>query len=82
MEYTVYSKPNCPQCDKAKMLLSMKGLQYKEIIIDVGQDKDPNKHYASVTELKQKVPSAKSVPQIFKNEEHIGGYEALAMMFN
>ena len=80
MEFTIYSKPNCTFCEQAKLLLAMKGFSFKELIIDVGQPKDTNKQYVSVHELKSKVPTAQSVPQIFKNEEHIGGYEALKQL--
>lgn len=75
--FTVYSKPNCPFCDKAKALLELKGMQYQERIIDVGQPKAEGKVYVTVQELKEKVPTAKSVPQIFNGDEHIGGFNEL-----
>ena len=31
---TIYSKNNCPFCDKAKGLLKLKGVEYTEIKID------------------------------------------------
>ena len=30
---TVYSKPNCPYCEKAKHLLKSLGLQYEEKVV-------------------------------------------------
>ena len=30
---TVYSKPQCPYCDKAKYLLKSLGLQYEEKVV-------------------------------------------------
>ena len=30
---TVYSKPQCPYCDKAKHLLTSLGLQYEEKVV-------------------------------------------------
>lgn len=76
--YTVYSKPNCPWCDRAKALLTSKGEAYEEIILDVGQAKDPAKTYVSVAELKAVVPNAQSVPQILNEGMLIGGYTDLA----
>lgn len=77
MNFTVYSKPKCVYCDRAKTLLTASGLDYSEIIIDIGQDKDPLKTYVSVTELKAKVPGASSVPQIFAGDTHVGGFDSL-----
>ena len=31
---TVYSKANCPFCDKAKNLLRLKGIEYTEVRVD------------------------------------------------
>lgn len=77
MQFTIYSKPNCSHCDQAKKLLASKGMEYSELIIDVGQDKDPSKTYVAVSDLKQRVPSAQSVPQIFVDDVHVGGLEGL-----
>lgn len=32
--YLVYSKPGCPYCDKAKALLDMKGVSWREINLE------------------------------------------------
>lgn len=75
--FTVYSKPNCSFCDQAKTLLSSKGLQFEEKIIDVGQPKESGKTYVSVQELKALAPDAKTVPQIFEDSTLIGGFTQL-----
>jgi glutaredoxin len=75
--YEIYSKPNCPYCEQAKALLTSLKLPFTEYIIDVGQVKDPKKTYVTVDQLKQRVPSAKTVPQIFKDGQLIGGFDAL-----
>lgn len=80
MEFTIYSKPNCSHCEQAKKLLSSKGMAYSELIIDVGQDKDADKTYVSVAELKQRVPTAQSVPQIFRQDEYVGGFSQLRQL--
>lgn len=77
MNYTIYSKPNCPQCDQAKILLTSRSIPYNEIVLDVGQSKVEGKTYISVIELKTMLPTAKSVPQIFRGDKYIGGLTEL-----
>jgi len=67
--YTVYSKPNCPACDRAKTLLSI-----RECIYEVKDATDPEIR----EELLDLIPNARSVPQIFEDETYIGGYEELS----
>lgn len=75
--FIVYSKPNCNYCNLAKSLLTSKNLEYEERIIDVGQVKDKGEIYVTVAQLKEKVPEAKTVPQIFDGDILIGGYDSL-----
>ena len=75
--YTIYSKPGCTYCEQAKTLLNAKGLAYDEFIIDVEQIKLADKKYVSVNQLKQVVPSAKTVPQILLDGTLVGGFESL-----
>ena len=75
--FIVYSKPNCTFCQQAKQLLTSKKLEYKEIEIDVDQPQVPGKTYVPASELKAKVPDARTVPQIFDDEKHIGGFTEL-----
>jgi len=67
----VYSTPNCPFCVSAKELLKSKNLNYEEI--DVSDDID------SLQKM-MKLSGLRSVPQIFINNESIGGYEELSKM--
>lgn len=73
MHFIVYSKPNCPQCDRAKALLKNKGLTYEERFIDVGQPKEEGKTYITAQELKELIPTAKTAPQIMLDEKVVGG---------
>jgi len=68
---TIYTKSTpCAYCDAAKMLLDEHGLDYREIIAD--RDDDTKKLF------RERVPAEiKTVPQIFLNEERIGGYNEL-----
>jgi len=77
MKYTIYSKPACAFCEQAKSLLASKNLAYEELILDVGQVKDSSKTYVSVQELRDRVPGARTVPQIFLGDELIGGFDSL-----
>ena len=66
---TVYSKANCPFCDKAKALLNQKGIMFEEIKIDVDQG------------AREFIMSAghRTVPQIYhKGQVFVeGGYTGL-----
>ena len=66
---TVYSGPMCNFCDAAKRLLSINKLEYEEIDISKG----PNIR----EEMIEKSNGRRTIPQIFFNEEHIGGYQEL-----
>jgi len=57
----------------AKSLLSSKGIDFEERKIGDGWTKE---------ELLESVPTARSVPQIFVNDEYIGGYKELANYLN
>lgn len=75
--FTIYSKTGCSYCVKAKQLLEQKNIGYTEVMIDVGQGKEEGKQYISVSELKSLIPGVSSVPQIFLDGSHIGGYNQL-----
>lgn len=68
MRAIIWSKYNCPYCDQAKSLLQLKGIAYEERKIGDGYTKE---------DLLEAVPSARSVPQIFLNEEYVGGFTEL-----
>lgn len=81
--YTIYSKPNCPNCISAKQLLESKQLPFQVFELDIGQDKKADVTYYTVQQLKERVPTAQSVPQIFiegeldSREIYIGGFNSL-----
>jgi len=68
MKATVWSKPMCPFCDKAKALLTAKGIEYEERKLGSEWTKE---------QLLEAVPNARSVPQIFLGDEHVGGFTEL-----
>lgn len=65
----IYTKDYCPYCTKAKLLLDQLGVEYTEIDLQ----KDP----AQLDALHARRPSARTVPQIFINDEGIGGCDDL-----
>lgn len=65
---TVFSKPGCPFCAKAKQMLLDNNLRYEEVMLGKG--------ISSIT-LKA-VSGQSTVPQVFIDGHHIGGSEALA----
>ena len=66
---TVYSGPLCAFCDAAKRLLGRNNLSYKEIDIST----DPN----LMDEMINKSGGKRTIPQIFFDEDHVGGYQEL-----
>ena len=64
----VWSKSNCPYCEQAKNLLKMQGIEFEERKIGDGYTRE---------ELLEAVPTARTVPQIFINNHHVGGFSEL-----
>ena len=69
---TIYGKPRCPFCDRAKALCEQKGLDYEYKMLDADY---------TAEELFEKVPNAKTFPQIFVDEKSIGGYTDLEKLY-
>lgn len=68
MKAIVWSKYHCTFCDQAKALLESKGIPYEERKIGDGFTRE---------ELLEAVPTARTVPQIFLNDEYVGGFQEL-----
>lgn len=67
----IYSKEWCPYCTKAKALLRSKKLEYEEI--DVTSDAEAER---DMIEKSQR----RTVPQIFIDNQSVGGYDDLAQL--
>lgn len=65
----IYTTNICPFCVRAKSLLDRKNAHYDEIKVD----EDSNKRM----EMMEKSNGARTVPQIFIGERHIGGCDDL-----
>ena len=68
MKATVWSKDDCAFCDQAKTLLEAKGIEYE--VRNISQD-------WTREQLLEVVPTARSVPQIFLDDEYVGGFNDL-----
>lgn len=74
MKVEIYTKNNCIWCDRAKLLLDSKDIEFKEI--DLSDDQTREKFYNSIGE------NVKTVPQIYIDNLRIGGYQDLVAWFN
>ncbi len=71
-EIVMYSTRVCPYCVRAEQLLKLRGVtQIKKILID----QDPVQR-----EEMMKLTGRRTVPQIFINQTHVGGYDDLAAL--
>jgi glutaredoxin 3 len=66
---TIYTTPICPYCARAKSLLGKKGAAFDEV--DVMMDEK------AMGEMLEKSGGARTVPQIFIGETHVGGSDEL-----
>lgn len=64
-QVTIYTKPYCPYCSRAKDLLDGKGVAYTEI----EASSDPEKK----AEMVQRSGGRMTFPQIFVGDQHLGG---------
>ena len=64
----IYSKSNCAFCDKAKYYFAQNNVPYVEHNVEIPETFDS---------LMQRNPNARTMPQIFIDDELIGGYTDL-----
>ncbi len=67
----MYTTAICPYCVRAKFLLEHKGVSFDEIRIDTD--------HAIMQEMMQR-SQRNTVPQIFIDDYHVGGYDDLAAL--
>ena len=66
---TIYTGPRCNYCDAAKRLLTRNNATYNEI--------DVSKVEGALDEMIKKANGKRTIPQIFFDNDHIGGYQEL-----
>ena len=64
---TIYTGPFCNYCDAAKKLLARNKASYIEI--------DISKVDGAMNEMINKANGKRTIPQIFFDDQHIGGYD-------
>jgi glutaredoxin 3 len=80
MKAEIYSKDNCPYCVQAKELLTKLNIAYDEYTISAGMGEPtarPNQYFVTRNQLLERLPTAKTVPQIWIDGKHIGGFDDL-----
>ena len=65
----IYSTGSCPYCVAAKNLLKSRGLEWSEVRVDTDMSQRET--------MLARSGGRRSVPQIFINDQHVGGYDEL-----
>jgi glutaredoxin 3 len=68
---TIYTTMICPYCSRARHLLQRKGVDFEEISVDRDREQ---------MAIMRSRSRRHTVPQIFIDDRHIGGYDDLAML--
>lgn len=68
MKIVMYTKKQCPNCVTAKSILESKGLKYEKL------DAEEREH---ALWLIKNYPEARQMPQIFINDQRVGGIAGL-----
>jgi glutaredoxin 3 len=68
MKAIVWSKDACPFCVQAKALLEARGIEFEERNVSRDWTRE---------QLLEAVPNARTLPQIFLDDRHIGGFTDL-----
>jgi glutaredoxin 3 len=68
LNITIYTRDNCPNCVTAKRILEAANLKYADVDIMVGE---------RLANLLKEFPDARQMPQIFINDQRVGGVEGL-----
>ena len=69
MNIVIYTKAQCPNCVTAKQLLKSKGLEYDEYDVEA--------EAWSLKALLEGHPEARQMPQIFIDNQRVGGLAGL-----
>ena len=73
MKIVIYTQNMCGPCDAAKSEFESRGWEYTSYDI---------KHADNYINLKEQLPDVKTVPQIWIDGNHIGGYDKLKEWLN
>ncbi|MDQ6974870.1 MAG: glutaredoxin 3 [Mariprofundaceae bacterium] len=65
----IYSGDYCPYCSRAKALLKQRDIEFTEYNVQ----NEPDRRQ----EMVKRAPGARTIPQIFINDRHVGGCDDL-----
>ena len=68
LRITIYTRDNCPNCEIAKRILTQVNLKYIDVDIMRG---------SRLQNFLSEYPDARQMPQIFINDQRVGGVEGL-----
>ncbi|MCK5726705.1 MAG: glutaredoxin 3 [Thiotrichaceae bacterium] len=68
---TIYTTLFCPYCVRARQLLKRKKIKFTELRVNDSRIR---------TEMERRAEGRTSVPQIFIDDHHVGGYDDLAQI--
>jgi glutaredoxin 3 len=68
LHITIYTRDNCPNCVSAKRILEAANLKYVDVDIQLGD---------RLANFLKEFPDARQMPQIFINDQRVGGVEGL-----
>lgn len=71
-EVLIYTMTHCPYCVSAKKFFQSKGIPFKEILLNENDDNG--------WDTLEKQTGYKTVPQIFINNQFVGGYSDLIQL--
>ena len=79
--FVIYSKLSCPNCDTAKRICNVKGLDYKSVTIGIDVERD------EAIEFLSKYTNQRTVPQILTVDSkgiysYIGGLDEFRVYLN
>lgn len=80
MKAEIWTKDMCPYCVKAKQILQDLNIPYDEYKISLGMGEDKpaaNQYFVTRAQLLEKLPTARTVPQIWMDGRHVGGCDDL-----
>ncbi|AXA33937.1 glutaredoxin domain-containing protein [Francisella adeliensis] len=80
MKIEIFTRDGCPFCDMAVDMFKQNGIEFKETVLN-----DPIKRqefYDQMNQDKRIQSNVRTVPQIFIDDEHIGGFSDLSKRSN
>lgn len=72
MTIEIFTSRDCHYCKLAKELLKVQSLEFKEV--NISDDLESEKM------LRDRLPRVRSLPQLFIDGRHVGGYEDLKLI--